>query len=153
MGWLQCFAQEHRNGHVPDLLAADAPVGARGDHIGDALLAPGRVPDDLVDFLDSELAKCFFRAVGPAHRGFHTDEPLLGGAEDDWIVATPAMGIGVLELRAAQQRAAFFEHGDDDRIRLPDSQAVVGRRLRRCQESGSKWMCPPASTREVGSRP
>ena len=123
------LAQENRNGHVPDLLPADAPVGARGDHIGDTHLPPGRIPDHLVDLLDSELAKSGFRAVGAAHRGFHADEPLLRGAEDYRLVAAPAVGIGVLKLRAAQQRAAFFEHGDDDRIRLPHGQTVVSRWL------------------------
>ncbi len=38
------------------------------------------------------------------------------------------MRIGVLKLSAAQQRAALFEHGHDDRIRGPDLHAVEGRR-------------------------
>src|ERR1017187_3043489 len=33
-GFLAAFAQEDSNGHAPDALAADAPVGARGDHVG-----------------------------------------------------------------------------------------------------------------------
>jgi hypothetical protein len=64
------FAQEDGDGHAPDALAADAPVGARGDHVGDALLAPGRVPDHLVDLLDGELAEGGFRAVGALDRSF-----------------------------------------------------------------------------------
>ena len=36
----------------------------------------------------------------------HADEPLLGGAEDDRLVAAPAVRIAVLDLFLAQQRAA-----------------------------------------------
>src|SRR5208283_5299476 len=36
----------------------------------------------------------------------------------------PAVRIGVLELRAAQERAAFLEHGENDGIRLPYIQSV-----------------------------
>ena len=41
------LAEEDGDRHAPDALAGDAPVGARGDHVGDALFAPGRIPDDL----------------------------------------------------------------------------------------------------------
>ena len=68
----------------------------------------------VVSWLSADFDRCFKR-----------DEPLLGGAKDDRMVAAPAMRIGVLKLRAAQQRAALFQHGDDDRIRLPH---VSGRR-------------------------
>ncbi len=43
------LAEEDRDGHAPDALARDAPVGTRRDHVGDALLAPRRVPLDLLD--------------------------------------------------------------------------------------------------------
>ena len=54
------------------------------------------------------------------------DEPLLGGAEDDGVVAAPAVRIGVLEVGGAEQRAPLFEHGDDDGIGGPDLEAVEG---------------------------
>src|ERR1035437_7741507 len=54
-GLLAAFAQEYCDGHAPNALAADAPVGARGNHISNALLAPCRVPDNLVD-----IPKIFF---------------------------------------------------------------------------------------------
>ena len=40
-------------------------------------------------------------------RGFQADEPLLGGAEDDRIVAAPAVRVGVLQIggRPAARRA------------------------------------------------
>ena len=38
------LAEEDSDGDAPDALAGDAPVRARGDHVGDALLAPGWIP-------------------------------------------------------------------------------------------------------------
>ncbi len=103
------FAQEDGDGHAPDALAADAPVGARGDHVGDALLAPGRIPDDLVDLFDGELAEGCFCRLRRLDWRFEGDEPLLGGAEDDGIVAAPAVRVGVLEVGDGEQRAAALQ--------------------------------------------
>ena len=56
--WLVAtLAEKNCNGNAPDTLAADAPVGAGGDHVCDAFLAPGWIPDDLIDFFDAELAE------------------------------------------------------------------------------------------------
>ncbi len=85
------------------------------------------IPDDLVDLFDGKLAECGFGAVGALHRGFERDEPLLGGAEDDGVVAAPAVRIGVLEVGDGQQCAALFKHGDDDGIGGPDFLAFEGR--------------------------
>ncbi len=63
-------AHEDGDGHAPDALAADAPVGARGDHVGDALLAPGWVPDDFVDLFNGQLAVGGLGAVLALDRGF-----------------------------------------------------------------------------------
>ena len=39
--WRGAFAaEEDGNGDSPDALAGDAPVGTRGDHVGDAVLSP-----------------------------------------------------------------------------------------------------------------
>ena len=51
------FAEEDGDGDAPDALAGDAPVGAGGDHVGDAVLAPRRVPDDLLDLVEGALAE------------------------------------------------------------------------------------------------
>ena len=51
------FALEHRDGHAPDALARDAPVGTRGDHVGDALFAPRRIPLDLADLFQRAAAQ------------------------------------------------------------------------------------------------
>ena len=56
-------AEEDGDGHAPDALAGDAPVGAGGDHVGDALLAPGWVPGDALDFVEGSLAEGGWRAV------------------------------------------------------------------------------------------
>ncbi len=48
-----------------------------------------------------KLAERRLRSVGALHRRFQRDEPLLGGAEDDGIVAAPAVRIGVLQVRVA----------------------------------------------------
>ena len=63
----------------------------------DALFAPGGDPADLLDGLERALAEVV---------AVHADEPLLGGAEDDRIVAAPAVRVGVRELFEPQQRAA-----------------------------------------------
>ena len=97
--------------------------------------------------------KVVSRAVGALDRRFEADEPLLGGAEDDGMVAAPAVRVGVLERRAGQQGSALFEHGDDDGIGGTDLHAVEGGRGGWGQASGSTWMWPAASTRQVGSRP
>ena len=65
------------------------------------------------------------RVPPPGIARFHRDEPLLGGAEDDGIVAAPAVRIRVLELFGMQQRAALLQQFDDGRIGVPDLQAVV----------------------------
>ena len=51
--------------------------------------------------------KVVSRSIGALHRGFKTDEPLLGGAEDDGMMAAPAMRIGVRQIGGGQQGAAF----------------------------------------------
>ncbi len=111
-GLLQLVAQEHGDRHAPDALPRDAPVGTRGDHVGDALLAPGRVPLHFLDFVERAAAQGF-AVVVIFQRRLHGDEPLLGGAKDDGIVAAPAMRIGVLDLFGMQQHAARLQQLDD----------------------------------------
>src|SRR5271166_2505679 len=109
------FALEHGNGHTPDALARDAPVGPAGNHVGDALLAPGGVP--LFYLLDLPQCPCAQSAL-LGQRIVHLDEPLLGGAEDDRIVAAPAMRIGVLDFLVTEQDAAALQELDDGSIGL-----------------------------------
>ncbi len=59
------------------------------------------------------------------HGGFHADEPLLGGAEDDGFVAAPAVRVAVVDVGLAEQRAAVLQQLDDGRVGLVDVEAVV----------------------------
>ena len=102
-GLVALVAEEDGDGDAPDALAGDAPVGAGGDHVGDALFAPGGVPDDLLDLVEGALAEGGCGAFGGDHGGFHADEPLLGGADDDGVVAAPAVRVGVLEGGGAEE--------------------------------------------------
>ncbi len=80
------------DGHAPDALAADAPVGTVAHHIRDAVLAPVGDPFHLVDTLERLVAE-----IGDG------DEPLIGGAENYRLLAAPAMRIGVGDLELAKQ--------------------------------------------------
>src|SRR5215469_4840908 len=169
--WLVAFlAEEDGDGHPPDTLAGDAPVGASLDHVVDAFASPGGVPDNVVDLSEGALAKgglipfwirgqenagfeveyCIWGFIGfgliqriveeflcrgnfsfghgsrrSIHRGFHTDEPLFGCAEDDRVVAAPAVRVGVVDLRAAHEGFARDEEVDDLWVGLEDLQVFV----------------------------
>ena len=58
----------------------------------------------------------------------HTDEPLVGGAEDRGIVAAPAVRIGVLDFLETEQRAVVLEDVNDERIAFPDGLSIQGGR-------------------------
>ncbi len=103
--------------HAPNALARDAPVGALGDHVGNSLFTPGRHPAGLLDFVQRALAQ--FLVI-------HVDEPLLGGAEDDGIVAAPAVGIGVVErARRPHQHAARLQQFDDGSVGVKNPLAHI----------------------------
>src|SRR5690606_30076754 len=53
------FAGKDGDGHAPNSLPRDAPVGPLRDHVGDALLAPGRDPLDAADGGQGRLAEAF----------------------------------------------------------------------------------------------
>ena len=103
-------AAERRNRHAPDALARQAPVGARLDHAADAVLAPGRDPLRLRDLGQRAVAQR--RLVGGVAE---TGEPLLGRAEDDRVVAAPAVRVLVAHrlARLVQQEAARRQIADD----------------------------------------
>src|ERR1700722_8207869 len=56
-GFAAFVAEEDGDGNAPDALAGDAPVRAGRDHVGDALFAPGGIPDDLLDLVEGALAE------------------------------------------------------------------------------------------------
>ncbi len=130
------FAHENGNGHTPNTLAADAPVGACSDHVLDTLFTPFRIPFHFFNLFDSKFTKSNKRSVWSHHqtqpRTWHRfikrDKPLLGGAENDRMVAAPAMRVGVFQVAHGQQRATLFHHGHNDRVGGPHLHAVEGRR-------------------------
>ncbi len=124
------FAKEDRDGDAPNALARDAPVRPRGDHVGDALLAPCRVPFHAVfDFVERALPERQRRAIGTRaqflHRVIDVDEPLLGRAKDDRVVAAPAMRVAMEDVRPAEESAAAGHQINDGLVRLEDGLAVV----------------------------
>jgi hypothetical protein len=82
------LAVKDGDGHAPGPLARDAPVRPVQDHVVDPVAAPVRDPAHAVNGGQGLSAK-----VG----GLHGDEPLPGGAEDDGLLAAPAVGVGVRE--------------------------------------------------------
>jgi hypothetical protein len=104
-------AVQDRDGNTPGALARDAPVGPVGDHAVDPLLAPGGNPLHL-------LADRGERAL-PQPALLHRDEPLVGGAEEDRVLAAPAVRIRMLELFGVEQRAVRPQLGDDRGVGLP----------------------------------
>src|SRR5262249_33091283 len=103
---------DHRN--APVLLAGEAPVGSRRDHVGDALATPFREPAHAIDL--REPARAELRPVD-------ADEPLLGGPEDDGVLAAPAVGVAVCEGGGGKERPAGPQVLDDVRVRLEDERA------------------------------
>src|SRR5262249_56551594 len=91
-------------------LARDAPVGPRRDHVADALLAPRGIPAHLLDGFERLLAKAPLAVEG--------DEPLLGGAEDEGVLAAPADRVGVRLLARLDEHALLAHEVDDRGVRL-----------------------------------
>ena len=116
------FTEKDGDGHTPDALSRDAPVRTGGNHVGDAFFAPCRVPLHLLDLFQSKAAKS-----AAFHGSLHRDEPLLGGAEDDRIVAAPAVGIRVLQALSVEENATNLQQLDDGLVRVEDLLAIVFR--------------------------
>ena len=111
------LAMENSNGNAPYSLPRDAPVRTSGNHIGDALFTPLRRPFHFLDFLEGALTQL------PV---VNVDEPLIAGAENDGIVATPAMRIRVRKPASrADQSASLSEQLDDGCIRIENPLAFV----------------------------
>src|SRR5580692_1223109 len=87
------IAVENDDGRAPETLARDAPIRAMLDHFVHAIFAPRRNPLHGFNLAKRFLTERFGFSVGGL---IHLDEPLLGGAKDDGIVAAPAVRIAVL---------------------------------------------------------
>ena len=111
-GGAAAFAQQSHDGNAPGALARDAPVRPVLNHGEDALLAPGGNPAHiLADGLKGALAQVV---------GFHGDEPLGGGAEDDRLFAAPAVGIRVADAVLNDQVVHFHELFNDQGVGFKD---------------------------------
>ena len=110
------LAVENRNGNAPHPLAGDAPVGPGLDHSVDAILAPRRHPLHLFDFFQCPL---------PQPVVLQVDEPLLGRAEDERVMAAPTMRIGVLDFLRAHQMAALAQQSNNVGVGLEDLLAAI----------------------------
>ena len=110
-GFGAAFAIENSDGDAPDALARDAPIGARGDHVGHALFAPGGIPLNFLDGVESFFAETF---------AVHADEPLFGSAEDEGVVAAPTVRIAVVDFGLSGESAVLLEDVDDDGVGVPN---------------------------------
>src|ERR1700752_3457613 len=100
-------AVEDRNGHAPESLPRDAPVGPLGNHRAHALHAPGWRPLHFGNLLERGVPQR--RRLGRWNiRASRIElyEPLLGGAEDDRVVAAPAVRIAMLQLALGKECAS-----------------------------------------------
>ena len=108
-------ALEHRNRHAPAALARDAPVGTIGNHGTNAVHAP--LGDELhvvVNLVERSLAQT---------RIVHRDEPLVSRAENNGLMATPAMRVAVHDVDMSDERALLAQPLDDLRVGLVGGKA------------------------------
>ena len=108
------LAVEGRDGHAPSALAADAPVVAVANHALHAVVAPIGHPLHGVDGLVNILTE-----LG------HGAEPLLGGAEDDGVVAAPAVRILVLDVHLTHHSAGSSQVGQNGLVGCPHALTSV----------------------------
>ena len=110
---------EHRERHAPGTLARDAPVGARLDHAGDALLAPAGNPLHAADRVERVAAQPGL---------LHAQEPLRRRAENHRRLVAPAIRVAVPDLLGVDEATGVAQCLDDLRVRVPDRQALEQRR-------------------------
>ena len=101
-------ALEHGDGHTPAALTRDAPVGTVRHHGADAVDGPAGIEGHIaLDGVHGLAAQAVL---------LHRDEPLVGGAEDDGLMAAPAMRIAVADLARSHERALLAQPIDDDGV-------------------------------------
>ena len=106
-GFAAVVAIEHRDRQAPAALAGNAPVAALTDHGAHALLAPGGEPAHILAGGD-----------GLVLEGIHRAEPLRSRAEDDGLLAAPAVRIAVGDVLRGEEHAALLHVGGDDGVGL-----------------------------------
>ena len=123
------FVQEKRHRHAPAALAADAPVGAVGNHVAQAGFTAFGVKARGFNGLQCGLAQGL--------RGFvfgkyalalvHADKPLGGSTVDDGRFMPPAVRVAVRDGLGSQQAVVLRQCFDDLRAGFPDVQAAKQR--------------------------
>ena len=101
------LAVHHGDGQAPTALTGDAPVIALADHALDAVLTPGGDPAHLL----TGGGRFVFERI-------HGAEPLRRGAEDDGVLAAPAVGVAVDDVLAGKQGAGFLHVFENDGVGL-----------------------------------
>ena len=104
-------AIEHRDRDAPEPLARYAPVGPVLDHAVYPVASPGGNPGHRVDGGKGLLPEVVF---------LHGDEPLFRRAEDDRLLAAPAVRIGVPDLHLPEEGALLPEPGDHRTVGVKD---------------------------------
>ena len=107
-------------------MAADAPVGAVGDHIPQPRFAVFGVERCHFDSIQRKLAKRFGRFVFREHANafIHADEPLRRRAVNYGRFMPPAMRVAVDDGRGRHEAVALSQHFNDARAGLPDIQTT-----------------------------
>ena len=91
-------ARIERKRQAPVALAADVPIAHVVEPVLHAAAGGGRQPAHLRRGRDH-----------PGAQLFHRDEPLVIHAEDDLLVAAPAVGVAVCVVGAAEEPTAAFQ--------------------------------------------
>ena len=116
---LASLTVEDCNGHTPEPLPRDAPVGPCRNHVGDAVFTPFGQPTHLVDFIQRLL---------PQPVVVDRDEPLTAGTENYGVVAAPAVGIRMVEPpRRPEQGTTGLQELDNRFVGLEDHLAGIFR--------------------------
>ena len=137
---------EQRDRRPPSALARDHPLVPALDHPRDPLLPPGGEPSHLRNRVERGLPYVRAAAV-QAH------EPLDGRAEDDRLLASPAVRVVVPESGVGMdQRSGGLEVRDDLGVRFEDFLAPVlrdGRVSARLVDGGEDREAFPLAGREI----
>ena len=110
------FAGESRNRNAPVALAGDAPVRTALHHGPDALHSMRRIERDLRELVE----RLFAQRVTVVERFVHRDEPLARRAEDDGLLAAPAVRVAMVDVLVEDERTALAQPLDDLRVGLVD---------------------------------
>ena len=98
---------EDRDSYSPRALSRNAPVRAVSDHRFDAVLALTRDPSHFLDAVEHSSAEPLV---------FETQEPLLGGAEDDGLTVALGVGVAVMVIADAEEVCCFLKSFDHHRV-------------------------------------